>query len=282
MTGRSALLTVAVAVLLLTAGCQTTQNASTPTATTTAGTETLETPTPTTEETTTTTTQEPAFNATVSFPDCHTVHVKADAYRWVGIVHTEGVVESPGNYSGATTWEVNGSVESVLVYGMESGRVRVENPALGACTEPEPTTTEATTTTVETTTATPTPTSTPTPTTTTVPTTTQTPTTTTTTTTTEEREPLREFKIRRHIINESVEAGYTKFRVTNGHEDAVSLNYDVVWYSDRDIMENVDRHELVLESGESVVLESSYGGNGSAYEVEYSVSELEYTEGDDG
>jgi hypothetical protein len=58
----------------------------------------------------------------------------------------------------------------------------------------------------------------------------------------------------------------------------VSLNYDVVWYSDRDIMENVDRHELVLESGESVVLESRFGGNGSAYAVEYTVNELEYTD----
>lgn len=279
---RSALATLAVALLLVTAGCQTTQNASTPTATTT-GTTTLETPTPTTEETTTTTTQE-AFNATVSFPDCHTVEIQADAYRWVGIVHTEGVLESPGNYTGATTWEVNGSVESVLVYGVESGRVRVENPALGACTEPEPTTTEASTTTVETTTRTPTPTATPTVTTTAVPTTTtETPTTTTTTqTTTEEREPLRKFKITRHTINESLEAGYTKIRVKNWHEDEVSLNYDVVWYSDRDIMESVDRHELVLESGESVVLESSYAGNGSAYAVEYTVSELEYTEGDDG
>ena len=281
MPPRSALATLAVAVLLVTAGCNTTQNASTPTTTTTA-TETLSTPTPTTSETTTTTTQESTFNASVSFPDCHTVEIDAEAYRWVGIVHTEGVVESPGNYSGATMWEVNGSVESVLVYGQGSGRVRVENPALGACTEPEePTTTQATTT-VETTTRTPTPT--PTPTTTTVPTTTtETPTTTTTTTTTtEERGPLRKFKITRHTINESVEAGYTKIRVKNWHEDAVSLNYDVVWYSDRDIMENVERHELVLESDESVVLESEYGGNGSAYAVEYTVSELEYTEENDG
>jgi uncharacterized protein YcfL len=281
MLNRSALLTVAVAVLLVTAGCQTTQNASTPTTTTEAGTTTLETPTPTTEETTTTTTQESAFNASVSFPDCHTVEIDADAYRWVGIVHTEGVLERPGNYSGSTTFEVNGSVESVLVYGQSDGRVNVENPDYAECTKPEPTTTQPTTTVETTTTATPTPTPTPTPTT-TVPTTTTTTTTTATPTTTEEREPLRKYKITRHTINESLEAGYTEIRVKNWHEDEVSLNYDVVWYSDRDIMENVDRHELVLESGESVVLESSYGGNGSAYAVEYSVSELEYTEDDDG
>lgn len=267
-----------VALLLVLSGCQggTTQG-DTPTPTVEPTTATA-TPSPPTTNTSTTE-SDPVFNASVTYPNCTAVTVDAEEYRWVGVVTPERVYEYNQTMSGENTFETDAPVEFVLVYGSGDGRERVVNPGFEACIEARQTT--------EAPTPTPTPTATPTtvatmstqtPTPTTV-VTTQEPTTTyhTHTTQTTTREPLRGYKITTHVMNESLEDGYAKVRVKNWHEDTVRLDYDVVWQRDRDITENVDRHSLVLDPGESVVLESHYGGNGSAYEVEYKVNNLEYT-----
>lgn len=275
MPSRSLFPTVVVALLLVTAGCQG-GTTSTPTATVEPTTATLSPPT-THASITTTGSSDPVFNASISFPSCTAVTVDAEEYRWVGVVTPERVYEYNETMHDRNTFETNAPVEFVLVYGSGDGRERVVNPGYEACIEARQTT--------EAPTPTPTPTATPT----TVATTTQTPTPTTVVTTqtttyhthttqTTTREPLREYRITTHVMNESLDAGYSRVRVKNWHEGAVRLDYDVVWERDRDITENVDRHELVLDPGESVVLESRYTGNGSAYAVEYKVNNLEYTD----
>lgn len=275
--------TLAVALLLATAGCQTTQqNTTTTPATTTeaTATETLAPPTTTTTKATTqyTTTTQPALEVNASITNCTQLQVDANQdLRWVGVLTTEGVSEYNPNGSTLTV-DTDAVIEYALVQGESGEQVRVENSRYGACvserattTSPPATTTTQTTrgTTERVTTHTGTPTMTA--------TTTTEPTTTVVTTT---RVLLDKDRISRYTLNESLTAGYTKVRIKNWHDTTVRFDYDVVWYEDRDIMEGVDRHSVVLGPGESVVVESWYSGNGSAYGVEYVVNNLEYANED--
>lgn len=270
---------LAVALLLVTAGCQGTQSGDSPTETM------VPTPTETTVETTEATTTTSAFNPSVSFPSCTAVTVDAERYDWVGIVTTQGEArELPGNYSGEHTFEVNATIQSVLVYGPGDGYVDVENPALGACTASS--TTEAPPETAEpTTTAAPTATPTPTPT----PTATPTPTTTTTTTTTAvattSRPPLESHEVPIKRVNASENLTQVTHEIWNSRDHAVSVELRVYFYYDGapdspahvELIAGSETHNLDVPAGERVRVESEYVGNRSIVSVEFE-KELEWSE----
>jgi len=77
--------------------------------------------------------------------------------------------------------------------------------------------------------------------------------------------------------NESLgENASVRYWVKNFHDTAVTLNFDVVWYEDRDIMAGVTRVPLTLEPGEEVYVEVEYDGNESIEEIDYTKHDLGY------
>lgn len=272
---KKTLTALAVALLLVTAGCQGTQSGDSPT-------ETVPTPTETTVQTTEQPTTTTEFDPRVSFPSCKAVTVDAERYDWVGIITTQGEArELPGDYSGERTFETNATIQSVLVYGPNDGYVDVQNPALGACT--------ATTTPTETTTApeptTTAPTATPTPTTTvstTTPPTTAPPTTTVATTS---RPPLESHEVPVKRVNASENLTEVTHEIWNSRDYAVSVELRVYYYYDGapdspasvELIAGSETHTLVVGAGERVRVESVYGGNRSIVSVEFE-KDLEWSD----
>lgn len=277
---RRAIATVAACLLLLVAGCQTTNPAATPTSETPTEAATTETLTPPTTTHATTTARE-SFNATLRFVDCTTAVVNASSYYWVGIITADGAIEHSGDYNGTTTFETDAAIREVIVAG-ERGEKAVVNPGFGACTAAE-TTTTTTTTTMVTPTPTETATATPEPTTTT---TTRTP-TPTPTTTERPREELHEYKISTHVENKTLGRDASLVAVvTNYHDRAtVAFDYDVGFYTDLKsggyLMETINRTHLVLGPGESATVRVSFGENASIDKVDWRISNLDYAEEED-